>query len=179
MRLGAASALALVVLAGCFGSAQKSERHTIPGPTTPAVRSITAGCEDLGPGRDWRRGGLHVGGFGLLAHDLRNAHKKRNGDYVAKMGAVVEGHRPVTLRVPSAARGHVGLIYGDATRGARGDLSRAPLEVKFEPCPDRARSGYVGGLLLDTVRRPVTLEVQELGSGIETLTVPPARGRNS
>jgi hypothetical protein len=143
------------------------------------VPAITARCEGLGPRRDWRRLGAHVGDFGLLARDLRDAHRIRSGSYVAKMGAVVEGHKPITLRVPRAARGRIGLIYGDAARGTRGDLSRAPVEVRFVPCRDRARSGYVGGLLLDGVNRPVTLQVQERGSRIGTLAVRPRRSASA
>jgi hypothetical protein len=175
MRRGAAAPLALVVLAGCFGSGQeKPATKSPPVAATPASRSITAGCEDLGPHPDWRRGAVDVGDFGLLAQDLRNAQKKRNGNYVAKMGAVVAGHTPISLRVPKVERGRVGLIYGDATRGTGARLSRAPVEIRFEPCSNRARSGYVGGLLLNVVTHPVTLKVQALGSRIETLTVPPA-----
>jgi hypothetical protein len=90
------------------------------------------------------------------------------------MGAVVAGHTPITLRVPASARGRIGLIYGDRSRGKR-TLSEAPLEVTFMPCSRLDRNGYVGGLLLDTVTKPVILEVQPLGSPTEPLTIPPAK----
>jgi hypothetical protein len=175
--LAGAASLAAVVLTSCgsggSGSTGADQRAAVYGRNP--VPAITADCEGLGPQRDWPQLGAHVDDFGLLARDLRDAHRTRSGTYVAKMGAVVEGHEPITLRVPKAARGRVGLIYGNATRGTREDLSRAPVEVRFEPCPDRARSGYVGGLLLDGVSRPVTLQVQKRGSRIEILTVRPGR----
>jgi hypothetical protein len=140
--------------------------------TTPTIGpGVTARCEGIGPDSGtWRRQAKSVGAFGLLARDLSNARRLRNGSFVVKMGAVVEGHTPVTLRVPEEARGRVGLIYGDASRG-RTQLSDAPVEVRFEPCPNRPRSGYVGGLILDTIREPVTLEVQLTDSRTESLTI--------
>lgn len=113
----------------------------------------------------------------MASSGFRGAPKLGSGNFVAKMGAVVEGHAPVTLRVPEAARGRVGLIYGDASRGRGTRLSVAPVEVTFEPCPDRPRSGWVGGLLLDTVREPVTLEVSLTDSHTELLTIEPGPTR--
>jgi hypothetical protein len=163
------SSLLLVTGLLAIGCGDGSGDMTSP-TTGPAV---TARCEGLGPDSGtWRRGAEAVGAFGLLARDLSNAQRLRNGSFGVKMGAVVEGHTPVTLRVPEEARGRVGLIYGDFTRGRRTQqLSDAPVEVTFEPCPNRPRSGYVGGLLLDTIREPVTLEVQLTDSRIESLPI--------
>jgi hypothetical protein len=130
-----------------------------------------ARCEALGPGLDWRRQGVATGRFGLLATDLGGARELGNGNFLAKMGAVVEGHAPVTLRVPEASRGRVGLVYGDASRGRGRRLSNAPVEVTFKPCSNRQRSGYVGGLLLETVSEPVRLEVRLPSARIEPLTI--------
>jgi hypothetical protein len=177
MSLGA---LALVLacaaaLAGCDGSGEgRPASETEPVAATPASRSIAVDCEGIETRSGWRRQAIDVGEFGLMAMDLASAHKNRNGDFVAKMGAVVAGHTPITLRVPASARGRVGLIYGDGSRGKR-TLSEAPLEVTFMPCSRLDRSGYVGGLLLDTVSEPVILEVQPLGSPTEPLTIPPAK----
>jgi hypothetical protein len=172
MRAGAAALLAAVFLAGCFGSdGEKPSGEIESHAETPASRSIAVHCEGIETRSGWRRRALHVGEFGLMAPDLRWAHRNRRGDFIAKMGAVVQRHTPVTLRVPESARGTVGLIYGNLRKRT---LSKAPLEVTFMPCPHLDRSGYVGGLLLKTVSEPVTLVVRPLGSAAETLTIPPA-----
>lgn len=174
MRRAAAGLSVLVVFTGCFGSDHhKPATNTGSVATKPPNRSITARCEGLGPGPGWRREAIDIGKFGLLVRHLFASHKNRNGDWVVKMGAVVEGHTPVTLRVPEAARGRVGLAYGNGV-GAGTPIPEAPVAVTFMPCADRARSGYVGGLLLETVSESVTLEVKTRGSRIETLTIPPA-----
>jgi hypothetical protein len=163
------SSACLLLVTGLLAIGCGDDDGDMTSPTTGP--GVTARCEGIGPDSGtWRRGAEAVGAFGLLARDLSNARRLRNGTFGVKMGAVVEGHTPVTLRVPDEARGRVGLIYGDATRG-RMQLSDAPVEVTFEPCPNRARSGYVGGLLIDTVREPVTLEVQLTDSRTESLTI--------
>lgn len=163
----------LLLVTGLLATGCGDDGGDMTGPTTgPAV---TARCERIGPvSGNWRHGAEAVGAFGLLARDLSNARRLRNGSFGVKMGAVVEGHTPVTLRVPEEARGRVGLIYGDGRRAGT-QLSDAPVEVTFEPCPNRSRSGYVGGLLLDTIREPVTLEAQLTDSRTESLTIE-ARG---
>lgn len=177
MRCGAAVLLASVLFAGCLGSDEgrpATESESVA--AKPASRSIAVHCEGIETRSGWRRQAVDVGDFGLLARhlSLTRAVENRNGELLIKMGAVIAGHTPVTLRVPASARGRVGLIYGDGSRGKQ-TLPKAPLEVTFMPCPGLDRSGYVGGLLLDTVFEPVTLEVQPLGSPTETLTIPPAR----
>jgi hypothetical protein len=172
MRRAVLALVACSFLPGCLGT----DEEQVPGKTDPDSThgtgpAVAARCEALGPGPDWRRKGVAAGRFGLLATDLGRARELSNGNFLAKVGAVVEGHAPVTVRVPEASRGRVGLVYGDASRGRGRRLSKAPAEVTFTPCPNRQRSGYVGGLLLETVSEPVTLEVRLPRAGVKLLTI--------
>lgn len=173
MRRAAVALAACLALGGCLGPDEGQPSGEVGPPAAGASGpAITAGCEDLGPDPGWRHQAVDVGRFGLF---VPNGHLWRShGHHIFKMGAVVGGHAPVTLRVPNEARGSVGLIYGDASRGWRHRPSGPPVEVTFEPCPDRPRSGYVGGLLLETAREPVTLEVDLTDSRTERLTIEPA-----
>jgi hypothetical protein len=124
--------------------------------------AVTAKCEGLGPrSSDWRRQATAVGNFGLLVRKLSaQARGLGNGNTLVKAGAVVEGQEPVTVTVPEAEQGEVGLIYGDETQVRTRQVSPAAAEVTFTPCHDRARSGYVGGLIFAGVPRAVALEVE-------------------
>jgi len=172
MRRAGLALLACLGFAGCFGS---EEEQLADGADPTVGRAVTAKCEGIGPGPDWRRQAVDVGRFGLLGpQNLRFAHKIRNGNFVAKMGAVVVGHAPVTVRAPEAARGRIGFVYGDASRGRATQLTEAPVQVTFKPCPHLPRSGYVGGLLLDTIRESVALEIRLTDSRTELLSIGPA-----
>lgn len=131
--------------------------------TTPPV---TATCEEITfDNADWRRRTTAVGTFGLFVKYLTSQSTELpNGNHLVKAGAGVEGNEPVTLSVPEAFRGSVGLIYGDASRGRRQQPSTAPTQVTFEPCPGEKGSGYVGGLIFRGAPRAIELEVRSRGS---------------
>ena len=142
----------------------------------PAAASNTAGpaitvrCNQaiIGAGPpDWRKIAVGVAGpFGLgskegLPRGLAHSTGGRVGEvFSVQLQALVEGHRKVVLRVPDSERSRVGLIYGH-TSGAN-SLPEAARQVTFEPCADKPRTVWPGGLaLLD--RQPITLEVLSAG----------------
>lgn len=127
---------------------------------TSDSRAATVGCEGITPRPGWRSQTTTVANFGLFVRHLASqARKLSNDNYLVKAGAAVEGHEPVTLRVPDAVRGIVGLVYGDASRGRQRQPSTALTQVTFRPCVGEPRSGYVGGLVFDGEPRHVTLAV--------------------
>jgi hypothetical protein len=130
-----------------------------------AETRATVGCEGITPRPGWRSQTTAVGNFGLFVKHLASqATKLSNGNYAVKAGAAVKGDEPVTLRVPDAVRGTVGLVYGDATREPHRRPSTALTQVTFRPCADKPSSGYVGGLIFDGKSRAVTLEVTSNGT---------------
>lgn len=127
---------------------------------TAESRAATVGCEGITPRPGWRSQATAVGSFGLFVRHLASqATKLSNGNYLVKAGAAVKGDEPVTLRVPDAVRGIVGLVHGDASRGRDRRPSTALTQVNFRPCAGKPRSGYVGGLIFGGEPRAVTLEV--------------------
>ena len=136
-------------------------------------RAAIVGCEGITPRPGWRSQTTRVGNFGLFVRHLASqATKLTNGNYLVKAGAAVEGDDPVTLRVPDAVRGTVGLVYGNASRGRHRQPSTALTQVTFRPCAGKPRSGYVGGLIFGGEPRVVTFEVTSHGT-TESLTVRP------
>jgi hypothetical protein len=92
-----------------------------------------------------------------------------NGQLVAKMPALVEGHSSVTLTVPARLRHRVFIYYGfhPGPDGRRSTGLDGPgfSEIVFEPCADRPRTIWPGGIRVKG-RAPVRLIV-ESGSGEE------------
>jgi hypothetical protein len=174
-RAGILLSGAALVLAGCFGSDEPEPPVTQAEDPPGGGLAITADCQGRGPGADWRDDAVSVGPFGLLGPGryFRYARENRNGDFVVKLPAIVEGHALVVLRVPESERGRVALVYGGGANGGT-PLREAPVDVTFEPCPDKARSGWPGGLLVDDDQDTVALEVQVAGSPSRTITVGPA-----
>jgi hypothetical protein len=165
-----------MVFVGCGDSRgsenlAQSEVADTPESSTFAGPARTARCEGLGPDANWRGQAVSVGSFGLLAPDPRLVEKNRNGDFVAKMGAVVEGDDPITVRVPEADRERVRLAYAGTAEATR--LAKVPVEVTFVPCKRRDPTGYVGGLLLDSPDEAVTLEVRAPDRATRTLVLEP------
>lgn len=169
-----ASLLLAVAVTGCGGG---EDEAVAPAPAagveddradaSTATPPVTAKCEDItfDKADNWRRQATAVGNFGLFVKHLKSQSTELpNGNHLVKAGAAVEGAEPVTLSVPGAFRGSVGLIYGDAGRGRRQQPSTAPTQVTFEPCPGRKGSGYVGGLIFNGAPRAVELEVRSNGS---------------
>ena len=169
--ISASLPLALAIM-GCDdgGSETAAPSRTAPsngsaaGETTESL-AAAVGCEGITPRPGWRSQTTAVGNFGLFVKHLAwQATKLSNGNYLVKAGAAVEGDEPVTLRVPDAVRGTVGLVYGNASRGRHRRPSTAPVRVTFRPCAGKPRSGYVGGLIFGGEPRAVTLEVTSNGT---------------
>ena len=138
----------------------------------PAAEIQVATCEPgpviAGSGSaDWRRTSLDAGPIGVLEHPLSHMSRTRNGQYVAKMPALVEGQAPVTLSVPQRLRHRVFIYYGfhKGRDGRRSTALDGPgsSEVIFHPCPDRPRTIWPGGIRLKGTK-PVRLLVQAEGS---------------
>lgn len=115
---------------------------------------------------DWRRTSLDAGPIGVLEHPLSQMSRTRNGQLVAKMPALVEGHAPVTLSVPQRLRRRVFIYYGfhEGPDGHRSTGLDGPgfSEVVFQPCADRPRTVWPGGIRVKGTK-PVRLLVQTEG----------------
>jgi hypothetical protein len=124
-------------------------------PQAFAAGTQEATCEKgpvmIGSGSaDWRRTSLDAGPLGFAEHPLSRMSRTRNGQFVAKMPALIEGHSPVTLSVPPRLRHRVGLYYGfrEGPNGERTTLLTGPgfSEVVFQPCTDKPRTIWPGGI---------------------------------
>jgi hypothetical protein len=93
--------------------------------------------------------------------------RTRNGQYVAKMPALVEGRESVTLTVPRRLRHRVFIYYGfhEGRNGRPSTALDGPgfSEVIFRPCIDRPRTIWPGGIRVKGTK-PVRLIVQPEGS---------------
>jgi hypothetical protein len=122
---------------------------------------------------DWRHEAVVAGPVGVHSDPLGNMSKTGRGQYLAKMPLLVEGHTPVTVSVPPALRGRVFLYYGrildregnptTSFRGARGYD-----ETEFQPCEDRPRTIWPGGIRIKGTRA-VHLTVTVAGRVAATL----------
>jgi hypothetical protein len=117
----------------------------------------------------WRKRSAVVGRFGLYgdAADIRTAEPWGRSAFWTKIPVIVDGRRPVTLRVTSEDRHRVGLTYTESasspatSRDGRRGLATAPRATRFKPCRDRSPTAWPGGLVLasrSTVRFEVRLE---------------------
>jgi hypothetical protein len=140
--------------------------------TAQPVRVQEATCEKgpvmVGSGSpDWRRTSLDAGPIGVLEHPLSHMSRTANGQLVAKMPALVEGHAPVTLSVPRRLRNRVFIYYGfhEGPDGRRSTGLDGPgfSDVVFKPCTDRPRTVWPGGIRVKG-SKPVRLLVQADGS---------------
>jgi hypothetical protein len=134
------------------------------GPASEQVASCERGPVTIGSGSpDWRRTSLAAGPVGVARHPLSRMTRTRNGQLISKMPLLVEGYDPVRVVVPRAERRRVFLYYG-RFRGRDGRpttlISAAPgfSAVTFEPCADRPRTVWLGGIRLKG-RRAVHLTV--------------------
>lgn len=112
---------------------------------------------------DWRRKSLVAGPLGVFRHPLAKMSETDNGQLIAKMPLLVEGQTPVTLSVPPGQRHRVFLYYGrlrDRSGNPTTQIGRARgfSEVLFEPCADRPRTVWPGGIRVKG-RRSVRLVV--------------------
>jgi pimeloyl-ACP methyl ester carboxylesterase len=147
--------------------ARGAPRNAAPKPSSAhsVGPAITARCGTaiIGPGKpNWRRFSAVVGPFGLSGPGRDFSKATRIGSaLVTKIFALVEGHKPVILRVPATEQGQVGLIYG-SIHFVRA-VGQAARQVTFEPCPQKPRTAWPGGLAL-TNRQRITLDVVVGGS---------------
>jgi hypothetical protein len=116
------------------------------------VRSAVAECQDAASGNpDLGTDRIEFAEYRGWADGLVQG---KDGNWTVKMGAVVRGSRPVTVRVIPAHQGRAALVYG-----RDGPAS----QVRFEPCADHPRStGWPGGARL-TERRRFTVEIRVAG----------------
>jgi hypothetical protein len=106
----------------------------------------------IGSGKvGWRGESKSAGPVGVSAAALAQMSRTGNGEYVVKLPLLVEGKKAVTVSVPPDLRGRVYLYYGqivgrdgkptDSFAGARGYG-----ETEFQPCTDKPRTVWGGGL---------------------------------
>jgi hypothetical protein len=111
-----------------------------------------ADCNDnvlIGHGTaGWRSGSSVAGPVGVRKWPLREMSAMPNGDLVVKIGLLVEGTAPVTVKVPETLRERVFLYYGrgPGNRAISFADSNGFAEVEFRPCEDRPRTIWPGGL---------------------------------
>jgi hypothetical protein len=117
-----------------------------------SVDKNVANCSDnvlIGSGKPtWRSESNVAGPLGMPKWPLRNMAAMKNGDLVTKAGVLVEGSSAVTLKVPEALRERVFLYYGpgEGTRSISFAGSNGFSEVEFQPCEDRPRTIWPGGV---------------------------------
>jgi hypothetical protein len=132
-------------------------------------RTQVAGCEGtevtIGSGpRDWPRGAELAGPLGVFERPLREMSETGNGQLIAKMPVLVDRGPAATLSVPQRLRHRVFLYYGRMV-GRNGErttrIGAAPgfSKVRFEPCGDRRRTAWPGGIRVSG-RAPVRLTVR-------------------
>jgi hypothetical protein len=174
------AATAIVLLAAALVATTAS-----PSVSEQAPRRQVADCErgpvTDGPGPpNWRRRSIVAGPVTVLRDPLGRMMETASGQLTAKMPILVAGHTPVTVAVPERARHRVFLYYGRMTdrRGRPTTIiGRAAgfWEVHFEPCTDRPRTVWPGGIRV-AGRAPVRLEVRVDGRA-GTASLPLGRPR--
>jgi hypothetical protein len=159
--VGAAAIVAIVLAVG--GASQPLEApEASAAPCGPP--STAAGS---GPA-DWRRRSLNAGPVGVPLRPLAEMGETKSGWLTARMSLLVAGHRFVVVSVPLGLRNRVFLYYGpvlDNEGHATTSLFGAPgyAEIEFQPCPERPRTVWPGGIRVfgrGPVRLLVTIEGQ-------------------
>ncbi len=139
----------------------------------PAAANV-APCDKavLGSGpTDWKQRSLRAGPVGVFEDPLGHMSRTEHG-LVAKMPMIVEGHAPVSVSVPLALRKRVFLYYGNVL-----DKQGQPTtsfqnavgypDVLFEPCAQRSRTPWPGGIRI-VGTKAVHLTVRtESGAGFQ------------
>ena len=168
-RMGRLAAIALTLFASAALAACGSDDGTASSAGTPKpARATVASCDEAGlggPPADWRRDATSTGPFGLVGpardfHDRKSVVKLDSGQFGMKLPAVVEGSASVVVSVPTDLRHDVGIDFGNLKTAERG--GEANQRVTFEPCANRQRTGWPGGLVLES-RKPIELLVQVEG----------------
>ncbi len=113
-----------------------------------------------------RRATVSAGPVSVPLRPLRSMRAGADGQLFAAMDLVVSGHRFVVVSVPLDLRNRVFLYYGQVVdnRGERpSSRFRAPgyAETEFQPCRDKPRTLWPGGIKVigaGPVRLLVTVE---------------------
>lgn len=142
------------------------------GLTVAAEESNVADCRQtmIGHGRaDWRGTSVVAGPVGVARNPLSAMSRTRNGQLVAKMPILVAGHSPVVVSVPPRLRHRVFLYYGrmldrEGHPTTSFTQARGYGETEFEPCIDRPRTIWPGGIRIKG-RSAVHLIVAPEGAG--------------
>lgn len=137
----------VVPVAGC--------ESAIVGNADPRWRERSTVVRDLGfygPGRDFRKSAHRF--------DIKGA------DLVTKLPVIIEGTSAATVWVPRDELDQVALHFGDGVAPSADDSYRVEdghPKIRFEPCVDKKRTGWPGGLILFD-RREIVLRVQMDGA---------------
>ena len=163
--------LAGALVAACNSAPEPQSRR--PPPDTREVEKVSAvgvaGCRSAIHGeadRRWRERSTVVGNVGFYGpgRDFASAQRSGDsGDLVTKMPVIIEGDSGATIQVPREERDRVALVFGKIPGSEPYEISDGFARVRFEPCSNRARTGFVGGLVLRD-RRTVALEVRLEGT---------------
>ncbi|HEX5375007.1 MAG TPA: hypothetical protein VFW48_02510, partial [Solirubrobacterales bacterium] len=148
-----------------------------------SAKAQTATCErgpitdGSGPA-DWRQKSVVAGPLSVFRRPLRQMSETSNGQLIAKMPVLTARGAPVKLSVPTRLQHRVFLYYGrmqDRNGEPTTLIGKAKGfgEVVFEPCEDRPRTAWPGGIRIKG-RKPVHLVVQVEGSP-ESIPLPLGR----
>jgi hypothetical protein len=140
-------------------------------PEDTHVASCDPGPVMIGSGSpDWRRESLDAGPIGVRHRPLRemSPYGRDERQLVTKMPILIEGHEPITVSVPPKLRHRVFLYYG-FHKGGDGGRSTSFFDypgastVEFQPCADKPRTVWPGGIRVKgrkSVHLLVTVEGQ-------------------
>jgi hypothetical protein len=174
---------AALVASACDGAPDEGGRGPRNADEVTQRRVNVARCDSAIPGNAdgrWRERSTAVGNAGFYGpgRDFRSAQRSGDGgDLITKMPVIIEGGSGMTLWIPRQERDRVALLFGKIPATEPYEIGDGYTQVRFVPCTDRERTGFVGGLALRD-RRPVALKVRLEGTDrIHTVTLgglPPA-----
>jgi hypothetical protein len=143
-------------------------------PVEMQVADCGRGPVTSGPS-NWRSQAVVAGPLGVFRSPLSHMSETESGQLVTKMPVITEGSTSVTLSVPPRQRHRVFLYYGrllDRSGNPTTLLGKARgfSEVVFEPCVNKPRTGWPGGIRVKG-RKPVRLTVR-VGDSPEPIPLP-------
>ncbi len=160
---------AAAILIGAFAAI--AAPFAVAAPDEPHVASCDPGPVIVGSGSpDWRSESLDAGPVGVRQRPLRDMGRmgtRKPPRLVTKMPMLVEGHEPVTVSVPPRLQHRVFLYYG-FHQGQNGGRSTSfagypgDSSIEFQPCADRPRTIWPGGIRVKGLK-PVRLWVDVEG----------------
>ena len=170
---------AALVASACNGAADEVGQRRL-GAADQVKQQTTvnvARCDSAVGGsadRRWRERSTVVGNVGFYGpgRDFRTAQRTaKGGDLMTKMPVIIQGDLGATVWVPRGERDRVALLFGKSPGPDPNEIRDGNTKVRFEPCTDRERTGFVGGLALRD-RQPVALRVRLQGTHrIHTVTL--------